>query len=42
MQDKAVRAQWFVDDPLIALAGPEADRLKHLVFIVLLWLALGI
>ena len=41
MHDKGVRAQCFVDDPPIALAGPEADRFKHLVFIVLLWLALG-
>ena len=41
MHGKAVRTQCFVDDPLIALAGSEEDRLKHLVFIVLLWLALG-
>ena len=41
MHDKAGRTQCFVDDPHIALAGPEEDRHKHPVLIVLLWLALG-
>ena len=41
MHGKAGRTQCFVDDPLIALAGLEEDRHTHLVYIVLLWLALG-
>ena len=38
---KPVRTECFVDDLLVAVAGSKAERTKYLLYVILLWLALG-